>query len=117
VVWGVAAGRSEERIGVAYVDVTTGEFAATELEGKDLEGTLRAELMRLGPAEVLLSEDLQLDHQLPGHLTRWPNWRFEAGRTSEVLLHHFKASTLDGFGLRGLPLAARAAGTILQYLE
>src|SRR5512143_3611849 len=39
--------------GIAYVDITTGEFAATELSGEDTAAALRAELIRLNPAEVL----------------------------------------------------------------
>jgi len=106
----------EERAGVAYVDITTGEFAATELAGDDLATALRAELARLRPAEILHPEGLRLPEGTPGHSTTWPAWRFEPGRSQEALLRHFQAGSLDGFGLRGLPLAARAAGGILQYL-
>jgi len=106
----------EERAGVAYVDITTGEFAATELAGDDLATALRAELARLRPAEILHAEGLRLPEGTPGHTTSWPAWRFEPGRCQEALLRHFQAGSLDGFGLRGLPLAARAAGGILQYL-
>jgi DNA mismatch repair protein MutS len=108
---------TEKRAGVAYVDITTGEFAATELISGDIITALRAELMRLHPAEVLHPESLALDNGLPGHVTPWPDWRFEAGRSEEAILQHFEAGTLDGFGLRGLPLASRAAGGIIQYLN
>ena len=47
----------EDRAGVAYIDITTGEFSATQLQGLDIEGILRAELIRLNPAEVLHFED------------------------------------------------------------
>jgi len=107
---------SNMRAGIAYADVTTGEFAATELSGDDLEGILRGELMRLKPAEILYPEDFSLINGWPGHLTSWPAWRFEPGRCQEIILRHFEAVSLDGFGLRGLPLAVRAAGGILQYL-
>ena len=106
----------EERAGVAYVDITTGEFAATELAGDDLATALRAELARLRPAEILHADGLRLPEGTPGHTTAWPAWRFEPGRCQEALLRHFQAGSLDGFGLRGMPLAARAAGGILQYL-
>lgn len=105
-----------ERAGVGYVDITTGEFAVTELSGDDLATALRAELARLRPAEILHADNLRLPDGLPGHTTIWPAWRFELGRCQEALLRHFQAASLDGFGLRGLPLAARAAGGILQYL-
>ncbi len=107
----------ENRAGVAYVDITTGEFAATELMGKDPMGAVRAELIRLHPAEILLPDVLSLeDNGLPGYVTAWPAWRFEPGRCEEALLKHFEAGSLDGFGMGGKPLAIRAAGGIVQYL-
>jgi DNA mismatch repair protein MutS len=107
----------ENHAGVAYVDITTGEFAATELAGDDLNNVLRAELSRLRPAEVLLPENLEIGNGFPGQVTRQPAWRFEQARCQETLLHHFEVASLDGYGLRGMPLATRAAGAIIQYLE
>ncbi|MEW6502446.1 MAG: DNA mismatch repair protein MutS [Chloroflexota bacterium] len=107
----------DNRAGIAYVDITTGEFQATELMNGDAESALRAELIRLQPAEIILPEGIELNHNLPGHLTRWQSWRFESGRCQETLLRHFEVASLDGFGLRGKPLAIRAAGAILQYLQ
>ncbi len=109
----------EERAGVAYVDISTGEFAATEIESADLPAALRAELIRLNPAEVLVPDNFALAEamNLNGHLTRWTAWRFEPGRCHETLLGHFQVSALDGFGLRGMTQAVRAAGAILQYLQ
>ena len=103
----------ENRAGIAYVDITTGEFATTELSPE----TLRAELTRLHPAEILHPDDLPPNNGAPGHSTPWPAWRFEPGRCEEALLTHFQASTLDGFGLKERGLAIRAAGAILQYLK
>jgi len=109
----------EERAGVAYVDISTGEFAATEIESADLPTALRAELIRLNPAEVLVPDNFALAEamNLNGHLTRWTAWRFEPGRCHETLLSHFQVNALDGFGLRGMTQAVRAAGAILQYLQ
>lgn len=104
------------KAGVAYVDITTGEFATTEIDVKDLS-SLRAELARLHPAEIIHPDTHTIGDGIPSHITPWPAWRFELGRTKEVLLAHFKTSTLDGYGLKGLPLATRAAGGILQYLK
>jgi DNA mismatch repair protein MutS len=103
--------------GVAFVDISTGEFAATQLTSRDLMAALRAEITRLHPAEILHPENLSLANGLPGHLTAWPAWRFELGRSQETLLRHFETASLDGFGLHGMPLAVRAAGGILQYLQ
>lgn len=107
----------ETSAGIAYVDISTGEFAATELEGSDLETALRAELLRLNPAEVLVPDGSDLPEGLPGHVTRWTSWRFEAGRCQETLTGQFQVGALDGYGLRGKTQAVRAAGAIVQYLQ
>lgn len=107
----------DSRAGIAYVDITTGEFLATELTDGEVESALRAELIRLQPAEIILPEGMDLNHNLPGHITRWQAWRFESGRCQDTLQRHFEVASLDGFGLRGKPLAIRAAGAILQYLQ
>lgn len=112
-----AAAGDSARAGVAYVDITTGEFATTELAGEEIQGILRAELTRLHPSEVLYPDTFDARNGFPGHPTRWPAWRFEPGRCQEELLRHFSAAALDGFGLRGMTLAIRAAGAILQYLK
>ena len=102
--------------GVAYVDISTGEFAVTELSSDDIQITLRAELTRLHPAEILYPDTLQLPEGLSGHPTPWQPWRFEPTRCEEALMTHFGVASLDGFGLRGMTLAIQAAGTIVQYL-
>ncbi|MCI0549612.1 MAG: DNA mismatch repair protein MutS, partial [Anaerolineae bacterium] len=98
---------------VAYVDITTGEFAVTELPIE----ALRAELIRLHPAEILYPDNQTLNDGIQGHKTSYPAWRFEPGKCEETLLSHFKASTLQGFGIKGRGLSMRAAGAILQYLK
>ncbi len=107
----------ENEAGVAYADITTGEFFTTEFMGEDIHGLLRAELMRLRPAEILLTDKTELSNGFPGHLTRWPSWRFELNRCQESLQRHFQVSSLDGFGLRGRSLSIRASGAIVQYLS
>jgi DNA mismatch repair protein MutS len=107
----------ENKAGVAYVDITTGEFAAAELTGDDIFGLVRSEMIRLRPAEILVSDALQFSDGLPGHLTSWPAWRFEPGRCEQTLLDLWGSASLDGFGLRGLTAAIRAAGGIVQYLS
>jgi DNA mismatch repair protein MutS len=103
----------EKLAAVAYADITTGEFAATELPSE----SLRAELARLHPAEIIHPDNQALTDGFTGHLTPFPAWRFEPGKCEETLLVHFKASTLEGFGLKSQSLAIRAAGAILQYLK
>jgi DNA mismatch repair protein MutS len=103
----------EPKAAVAYVDITTGEFAATQLP----VSALRAELTRLHPAEVIHPDTQPLQDVVEAHLTPLPAWRFDPGKCEETLRAHFKTLTLDGFGLKGQVLAQRAAGAILQYLK
>ena len=104
---------SEKIASVSYADITTGEFAVTELPIE----ALRAELTRLHPAEILHPDNQTLNDGIQGHKTPYPAWRFEPGKCEETLLSHFKASTLEGFGIKGHSLPMRAAGAIIQYLK
>jgi DNA mismatch repair protein MutS len=104
----------EGKAGLAYADVTTGEFAATELESIS---DARAELNRLAPAEVLRPQKIAEIENFPGHITPWTAWRFEPGRCKEALLGHFKTASLKAYGIADKPLAIQAAGALLQYLQ
>jgi len=105
------------RAGIAYVDITTGEFAVTELETANGDhATIRAELSRIHPAEIIHPDNIIVPEGLPSHFTALPSWRFEGGKCRETLLLHFGTVTLDGFGIQGFPLAIRAAGGIIQYI-
>ena len=107
----------EDRAGIAYADITTGEFAVTELQSKDILSDLKGELLRLNPAEILLPETLEIGSTHPAHFTKWPDWRFDETRCRQALLGHLATASLDGYGLRGKPFASRASGVIIQYLE
>ncbi|MEW5985296.1 MAG: DNA mismatch repair protein MutS [Chloroflexota bacterium] len=119
-----------ERAGLAYADVTTGAFATTQLAGRR---ALVEELARLSPAELLLPDgeyQLSVDSGQPSGpnyplpiannqfpISRYPNYCFEEGYARQTLLKHFGVQTLIGFGCEGKPLAIRAAGAILAYLQ
>jgi DNA mismatch repair protein MutS len=108
----------EDRAGIAFVDITTGEFSATEFQDKYVQDMIRSELLRLNPAETLIPEGSQLSPDgYRTHFTHFPSWRFEEERCTDVLKNHFRVKTLDGYGVRGFPFAVKAAGAILQYLE
>jgi DNA mismatch repair protein MutS len=106
-----------DQVGVAYADISTGEFAATQLQATAPETVIRQELVRLRPAEALLPESLELTNGGAIHITALPDWRFEFDRTSEMLQQHFGSGTLDGYGLGDKPLAVRAAGVLVDYLS
>lgn len=100
--------------GVAYVDITTSEFATTQLAASQA----LSELERLSPAEILLSESCELsDSELPAPVTRLEDRWFELETTRRLLLGHFETDSLAGFGCDHLPLAVQAAGSIIHYLQ
>ncbi len=102
------------RAGLAYADITTGEFATTQLAGQH---ALREELARLAPAELLLPES---DSGLYTHtrtISRLPDYRSELGNARQTLLRHFQVASLDAFGCENKPLSVRAAGALLHYLQ
>ena len=101
------------RAGVAYADVTTGDFHAIELDAP----AALAELQRIAPSELLVPKGLaaQVSH-LPGFITRRPDAAFEPARARRALQQHFGARTLAPFGLSRSPLGAAAAAAIISYL-
>lgn len=106
--------------GIAYVDITTGEFAATQIDGDQTPVSVMEELARLGPREVIFPQSwVDQGITLPdkAHLTPFPDWHFESGNARQALLTHFQVRDLSGFDLEGRPLAINAAGAILRYLS
>ncbi len=102
------------RAGLAYADVTTGDFQATEL---DADAAL-AELQRIAPSEVLVAKGVAAHVSgLPGFITRRPDESFDPGRARRVLQQHFGARTLAPFGLSRWPLATAAAAAVISYLS
>lgn len=110
----VAALLDGDRVGLAYADITTGEFATTQFHGRR---TLTEELARLNPAELLVPDGEMTLGDYGRSLSHLPDWRFEEGNARQTILRHFGVSSLDAFGCENKSLAARAAGAILHYLQ
>lgn len=109
-----------EQAGIAYVDISTGEFAATQLEGDNAAVLVLEELARLNPREVIMpSAWVERGVSLPQgiHLTPLTDWRFEFSTAQDVLLHHFNVRTLDSYGLGETPGAVCAAGAVVHYVR
>ena len=108
------------RAGIAYADITTGEFATTQLSDDDIEQAVVEELERLCPAECLIPDTSNIQYPISNlqlQISKYENWRFELGNARQALLDHFEVASLAGYGCDGLPLAVRAAGAIVQYLQ
>ena len=101
------------RGGIAYADITTGEFAVTELEDDDIWRAVSEELAHLQPAELLIAPEHQELVTTTAHITPYEGWQFDA---RDTLCEHFGVTSLAGFGCEQKPLAIRAAGAIVHYL-
>ncbi|MEO6889156.1 MAG: DNA mismatch repair protein MutS [Ktedonobacteraceae bacterium] len=160
-----AAVVGRDALGIAYVDITTGEFAATQFATPEPELALQQEIARVGPAEVLVEahyghqgnrkrrwlatvmsekqvtklgsngnpnaeaperdEDDEDDFAplakllkgVAGHVTPYDARYFSEEDARHRLLTHFEVASLEGFGCDRLPLAVRAAGAVLAYLQ
>ncbi|MDQ2903715.1 MAG: DNA mismatch repair protein MutS [Chloroflexota bacterium] len=160
-----AAVVGRDALGIAYVDITTGEFAATQFATPEPELALQQEIARVGPAEVLVeahyghqgnrkrrwlatvmsekqvtklgsngnpnAEAPELDEDdeddfaplakllkgVAGHVTPYDARYFSEEDARHRLLTHFEVASLEGFGCDRLPLAVRAAGAVLAYLQ
>jgi len=112
-----------DRAGLAYVDVTTGEFTATEIPAEELP----LELARLEPSEILIPPDFDLpavpsNGETAASVTALDASAFNPEVARRTLLDYYGVLSLEAYGMesRGvesLPLAVRAAGGILDYLK
>ncbi|MDJ1172820.1 DNA mismatch repair protein MutS [Roseofilum sp. BLCC_M114] len=116
--------------GLAYADISTGEFFTAQASGLE---PLHQELMRLQPSEILMPTDApdlgkmlrpgEKSEQLPEGLPDCfcYSWRsqvaFSLQEATERLLHKFKVRSLEGMGCDRIPLGVRAAGGLLEYVE
>jgi DNA mismatch repair protein MutS len=108
---------TDKHAGIAFADVSTGEFAAHQIDSNRPLHQLIQELERIQPVEVLLPESMDLNASWNGHQTAFPDWQFELARTTQALQDHFGVITLEGFGLADRPYAIQAAGALLNYLR
>src|SRR5205823_4620884 len=128
-----ALARVEDRVGFAALDLSTGEFRATEFSGEDAARRIQEELAQLRPKEVLYGSSAPLfDQQRRGNSrpqsndglvcagcaeTPLDDWIFAPDHAIPLLENHFGVLSLEGFGLAGRPAAASAAGAILYYVR
>ncbi|NLS76452.1 MAG: DNA mismatch repair protein MutS [Chloroflexi bacterium] len=112
---------SGDHIGIAYADISTGEFATTQFQSDSPVPAVFRELDRLQPAECLIPDNYAalLSGQAATsamHITLWDAWRFELQNARDALLQQLGVHSLEGFGCAHLPLAIQAAGALVQYL-
>ncbi|KPP97929.1 DNA mismatch repair protein MutS [Marinobacter sp. HL-58] len=112
----VAIYSHREQFGFASLDISSGRFTVSELDGTE---SLQGELQRLRPAEILVSEDFPYQELLEGYtgIRRQGPWLFESDTAHRVLTQQLQVRDLTGFGCEDLTLAICAAGCLLQYAK
>ena len=118
-----AVAKIGEQAGVAYVDVSTGEFRATEVAPAEIDAFLE----QIGPREVLIPSQLGLfsgengaaGSGVPGRYlrTQVDDWVFEPDHARRSLCEHFRLHSLEGLGLEDRAGAVAAAAAIVHYLR
>jgi DNA mismatch repair protein MutS len=123
-------------VGFAALELSTGEFRATEFRGEDAARRVMEEMQQLKPKEVLFASSMPLfaaagrtsllNPAATGE-TQWEraawaetpldDWVFAPDHAVPLLENHFGVLSLEGFGLAGRPAAAAAAGAILHYVR
>jgi DNA mismatch repair protein MutS len=106
-----------QRLGLAWLDVSTGEFATVECAGDGAAETLAEHLSRLNPAELLVADDREPPAGPAGHLTRLAAWQFDPARATALLTHLFGVRSLVAHGCADLPAAVGAAGAVVAYVQ
>jgi DNA mismatch repair protein MutS len=128
--------RSGNAVGFSALDLSTGEFRATEFQGDDADRRVRDELLVLRPREVLFASSLPLFDQPRTNApaaaaapriaslenaswaeTPLEDWVFSADYAIPQVENHFGVLSLEGFGLANRLAAATAAGAILHYIR
>ena len=112
-------------IGLAFVDLSTGEFQCTEFSGPRSEEALRDELLLLHPRETLLPRPPQLFETSKTTLldgsggveSRIDDWAFQHDYAQRIVKEQFGVAELTAFGLDQHPHAVAASGAIVHYLR
>ena len=121
----VARHSSGSPVGMAFVDLSTGEFQSTEFSGANADEALREELQLLHPSETLLPRPQQLFETAKTSLLEGvggvesclEDWIFHRDYAERILREQFGVAELTGFGLDDHPQALAAAGAIVHYLR
>ncbi len=110
-----------EKYGLAYADISTGEFRVTELDNLE---DLMAELYKISPSECLIPESFSKEKNYReisdvtfGAVTLKEDWSFDFELAQKEIKSHFLVQSLEGFGCASLKAAVGSAGALLRYLK
>jgi DNA mismatch repair protein MutS len=103
-------------VGIAFSDISTGEFALSQLSKAELDSVLQS----IQPSEILLQKKLK--SSVPKELLSYNNtfiddWVYEGDYGYKLLTDHFNTHSLKGFGVEDLEITHKAAGSLLHYMQ
>ena len=108
---------ADDKAGIALLDISTGEFFASEGSAEYIDKLLQT----LRPAEVIFQKSFQkhFKETFAGKFYTYTldSWIFDEAYATESLLKHFQTHSLKGFGVETLQLAIIAAGAVFHYLK
>lgn len=101
----------EKRSGLAFCDITSGDFSCGEVDSDQIQEIL----LRKEAREIIVPESVMIEIKTP--ITHVDGYHFIKDIAYKKLLEHFKVVALDGFGVEGLDSGISAAGALLRYVE
>ena len=105
-----------DQAGAAFADVSTGEFALTQVPKEQLSDLMQS----ITPAELLLPQELKNnvpDYLLDYNMTFIEDWVYEGDYGYNLLTDHFETHSLKGFGVEDKEVAQVAAGALMHYIQ
>ena len=113
----VSANAQQEKFGLAFLDISTGEFLIAEGDREYADKMLQS----FKPAEVVFQRQQQKKFKehfgSKVYTYTLDEWIFDAAYAEETLLKHFQTHSLKGFGVEDLKNGLTAAGAIIHYLR
>ncbi|HXY62017.1 MAG TPA: DNA mismatch repair protein MutS [Nitrospirota bacterium] len=115
---------AKEGFGLSFLDISTGDFSLAEVQGAQNIAELDTILARFSPREIVLPKGYQatdglltIIRQYTQTINAYDDWNFDRQTAMRTLLDHFKTTSLEGFGCKGMKHGISAAGAALRYIE
>ncbi|MHA1112680.1 MAG: DNA mismatch repair protein MutS [Promethearchaeota archaeon] len=120
----VAISKSKEVFGIAFIDISSGDFFCTEFKGTNGLDDLFSFISRFEPVEAILPENLYKDSEFVAKLIdlcnltvkEFDHFAFQLDNAKRTLLDHFKTQNLEGYGIYDIDAAICSAGALLSFL-
>ena len=112
----------KNQIGLAAIDVSTGVFKTTQIDGENALSLLADEIQKLAPKEIIIPSSTNEEARpwLPTgevFVHTGEDWTFSFSEAYRNLIEHFKTQSLEGFGCEDMEVAISSAGALIHYLR